>query len=558
MNKRILFALSLSLLSGTAFAQSSPGLSYGYVPTAGEWNSYFAAKQDYLGSPPLLLTGGQLSGKLVTAPPTANASGFNLTPGVTPTSPNNGDLWSTSAGVFAQVNGTTVGPLGVAGAGAVNSVFGRTGNVTAQSGDYSAAQISGLGTFATQNFATPPAIGGTIPASGSFSSLINTGIVGSTQCIQSNTSGLFSGTGSVCFSGPASSTQFNIAVFADTTGKIVSDNGIFGISSAGLGGSSTGNAQALFQPTLGSTCTGIGCGLDDGMFVIPALGISTWTGQFLAAYNMKWGDTGSPVPSSFKGSVDGYECNITTAQNTADVPEGPHCFGGTINGSGTVDLRGTAITILAAGSQPIHGSIINVQGTGSALFAYLADSTGSPSPGTIAYNVTGSWISGFQYGDLNLFKNGSTYVIASDGYQSRSGISGSFGNNFFNTFWNGSAARLFVDAVDLGSISVSSDARIKENVMAIDGNNALELIARLKPISFNWRDGYGEVDRAQFGFTAQDMRNVIPNLVVNTGMETEATPDGMLRIDYSGGNIIALLVAALQQQQRDIAALSKR
>lgn len=53
MNKTITrFAISaLALIASitTACAQTSPGLVYGQVPTAAQWNSYFAAKQDYPG-----------------------------------------------------------------------------------------------------------------------------------------------------------------------------------------------------------------------------------------------------------------------------------------------------------------------------------------------------------------------------------------------------------------------------------------------------------------------------------------------------------------------------
>jgi len=75
---------------------------------------------------------------------------------------------ASTAGAIAD-NGAPCGSGG--GGGLVNSVFGRTGAVTAQTGDYTAAQISGLGTFATQNFATPPAIGGSTPAAGTFTTL---------------------------------------------------------------------------------------------------------------------------------------------------------------------------------------------------------------------------------------------------------------------------------------------------------------------------------------------------------------------------------------------------
>jgi hypothetical protein len=110
--KAALFAL-LALLPGAALAQSNPGWTYGYVPPVAIWNAEWASKQDYLGAPPILTTGGIMTGELTTAPATASRSGLNISPGVTPTSPVNGDVWDTSAGFFFQVNGSTVGPIGV-------------------------------------------------------------------------------------------------------------------------------------------------------------------------------------------------------------------------------------------------------------------------------------------------------------------------------------------------------------------------------------------------------------------------------------------------------------
>jgi len=46
MIRRLLLALAL-LWPAAALAQSNPGLVQGQVPTAGQWNSYFAAKADY-------------------------------------------------------------------------------------------------------------------------------------------------------------------------------------------------------------------------------------------------------------------------------------------------------------------------------------------------------------------------------------------------------------------------------------------------------------------------------------------------------------------------------
>ena len=116
--KRILIGvLAYIALTLAAHAQTAPGWTYGYVPTTAQWNQQWASKQDYLGAPPLLITGGTMTGPLITAVSAAANAGFNLPPGTAPTSPNNGDLWSTSSGFYGQVNGVTVGPFVGAGSG---------------------------------------------------------------------------------------------------------------------------------------------------------------------------------------------------------------------------------------------------------------------------------------------------------------------------------------------------------------------------------------------------------------------------------------------------------
>lgn len=50
---RLAIGCALALIPTMAIGQTSPGLSTRQVPTAAQWNSYFAAKQDYLGFTPL-------------------------------------------------------------------------------------------------------------------------------------------------------------------------------------------------------------------------------------------------------------------------------------------------------------------------------------------------------------------------------------------------------------------------------------------------------------------------------------------------------------------------
>lgn len=119
MLRRLTLSLVAIILLGSGAAQAqSPcaAIAYGAVLTAGQFNNCFALKQDFAGGPVLPLSGGVMTGPLVTAASSATTAGFNLPPGAAPTSPNNGDMWTTNGGLFIQINGVTVGPLTSGGA----------------------------------------------------------------------------------------------------------------------------------------------------------------------------------------------------------------------------------------------------------------------------------------------------------------------------------------------------------------------------------------------------------------------------------------------------------
>ena len=115
--KKLLAAFFLIIgISSSATAQTPGGascsfISYGAVSTAAQWNLCFQYKQDYLGYIPLNSAGGTMTGELITIASTALTAGFNIQQGVAPTTPLNGDIWMTSSGLFARVNGVTVGPF---------------------------------------------------------------------------------------------------------------------------------------------------------------------------------------------------------------------------------------------------------------------------------------------------------------------------------------------------------------------------------------------------------------------------------------------------------------
>lgn len=84
----------------TQLATTAYVINQGYLKSATASSTYLA------------LSGGTLTGKVNTAASAAGGAGFNLPHGTAPTSPTNGDVWTTTAGMYVRVNGTTVGPFG--------------------------------------------------------------------------------------------------------------------------------------------------------------------------------------------------------------------------------------------------------------------------------------------------------------------------------------------------------------------------------------------------------------------------------------------------------------
>src|SRR5664280_2153289 len=111
------------------------------------------------------------------------------------------------------------------------ATFTATG--TSLTGD-SNSTIDVTGTLGIGNTNTTSIILGLLGQSVTLpGNLILPGITGLTQCLQVDTSGQVSGTGSACggsgggnVTGPSSSTQYEVPSFADTTGKVLGRSGI--------------------------------------------------------------------------------------------------------------------------------------------------------------------------------------------------------------------------------------------------------------------------------------------------------------------------------------------
>ena len=136
-----------------------------------------------------------IGGKLTTAASASGGAGFNLPHGTAPSSPANGDCWTTTAGLYCYINGGTVGPYN-AGSSMVWPTF--TG----------LAKYGGSSNWTTPTYADVVALW--------------------TSCTSGwlKYDGTCSSPSGGAVTGPGSSTTHDVATYADTSGAVLEDTGI--------------------------------------------------------------------------------------------------------------------------------------------------------------------------------------------------------------------------------------------------------------------------------------------------------------------------------------------
>ena len=100
-----------------------------------------------------------------------------------------------------------------------------------------------------------------------------------------------------------------------------------------------------------------------------------------------------------------------------------------------------------------------------------------------------------------------------------------------------------------GPTSLPSDMRLKKDITSLTATSGLSAIMDLHPISYTWKDSK-KGSRTEFGFVAQEVEKVFPNLVGSltpTTDEEKAQTGGepMKTLQYEG--FIAPLVKSVQE-----------
>jgi hypothetical protein len=147
--------LSANLTSFAGAAPSANGLSL--VSAA----SYAAMKA---------LTGWYTSGdKIVTATSASGGASLNMPHGSAPAAPNNGDVWTTTSGLYAYINGSTVGPYGAVGSALTNPmtnvgdiIVGDTGGAPARLATVATGSVLKSGTTPSWGLISSEAVAGDV------------------------------------------------------------------------------------------------------------------------------------------------------------------------------------------------------------------------------------------------------------------------------------------------------------------------------------------------------------------------------------------------------------
>lgn len=107
------------------------------------------------------------TGRLVLQPSTSSFTPLNIPQGVTPSAPVNGDVWTTSAGLYVQINGATLGPLGTgSGSGMVGPSPSTDNAIPRFDGAGGSTLKDSVVTIGDSGEVTVPNIGGYFQAGG--------------------------------------------------------------------------------------------------------------------------------------------------------------------------------------------------------------------------------------------------------------------------------------------------------------------------------------------------------------------------------------------------------
>lgn len=159
------------------------------------------------------------------SPSTTLGANLNLGQGVAPSSPNNGDMWTTSAGLYVRINGTTVGPLAPENSGGFAATLPLTVSFPGSITTYALNYNSSLVMDGSNNLGINLAHSNTWTASQIFSGGLSGSLAGHASLDLALTGGTMSGNvvmggNNIIGIGAASGKTLGLTYYADQYGTV--------------------------------------------------------------------------------------------------------------------------------------------------------------------------------------------------------------------------------------------------------------------------------------------------------------------------------------------------
>ena len=220
------------------------------------------------------------------------------------------------------------------------------------------------------------------------------------------------------------------------------------------------------------------------------------------------------------------------------------------------------VTGTITGTKTMVGSIDGNAATAtSATKATSATSAGSATSATSAEYVTGG------------IKNGDSYIL----YNSSGRIGIGTQRPEFPLHVNGSNAQAMTNArylntnggSDTGFTSsekfnvslkteqsiwiagvhlwITSDERIKKNIVNLDINNMINILRKIRPVSFDFIDPNKKNNKKQFGFIAQEMKDILPESI---NYNSDVIPNNMIKGEIDNSSEITTSFILNQEDEK--------
>ena len=236
-----------------------------------------------------------------------------------------------------------------------------------------------------------------------------------------------------------------------------------------------------------------------------------------------------------------------------------------IGGSARSDARLTVLSttpkygygIYSSLNQGTGGAYVAVHGSSAGLGSQLigvqgiatGNNTRATSPAIGVYGIAKGNPQGKNYG---------VYGALQDGSESGAGVYGSTNSTIqavpgrYAGYFNGQTK--VNGMIYATNITGSSDARLKTNITGIN-KGAMAKIKDLRPVQYNWSKNANkhlskdtDFDRKHYGFIAQEVQKLYPELVYTDG-------EGYLSINYT--ELIPFLIQAVQELSTEVEQLKK-